>query len=376
MKLDLSAIEKYAQQYASKVCEEFFSKNTNISGQQIMHLSNVGQVNVFIVKELFGKWKADTEKFKSPFFNFEHEDVKSALQSFMNVVSQHIQISRENFEPLLNNSVKKTIILLLDPSKYYDDFVRDSPDFILTKERLALLVKYTKINKGVAEALEKRIGKEEKVYVTEAISWLNEISGNIEFENPDKYLEMLSGKVPLDKQDFIKKVISVLPEPEVEKPALKMAQSFFDADPEELVDDEEAPLPTVAEVTAQIEKEGSPDIKLPNSLNDSFIDDLPTVNDLLKKEVISSNSTTDFGFNKPIKSIADAISLNQKFIFIGRLFDGDISSYNKSLEELDGCVNFNEAKNLMNKSLAPKYNWIMAAEEADEFLEIVSRKYQ
>jgi hypothetical protein len=30
----------------------------------------------------------------------------------------------------------------------------------------------------------------------------------------------------------------------------------------------------------------------------------------------------------------------------------------------------------MNKALAPKYNWIMAAEEANDFLEVVSRKFQ
>jgi hypothetical protein len=31
---------------------------------------------------------------------------------------------------------------------------------------------------------------------------------------------------------------------------------------------------------------------------------------------------SDLAFNRQIKSIADAISLNQKFIFIGKLFEG------------------------------------------------------
>ena len=149
---------------------------------------------------------------------------------------------------------------------------------------------------------------------------------------------------------------------------------------DEEMDDEDAPLPTVAQVQAKFEAEGSiPTVKLPglDRLNDTFTDDLPTVNDLLKKDIIGTGTPlSDLAFSRPIKSIVDGISLNQKFVFIGRLFDGDINSYNKAVEELDNCINFSEAKNLMNKSLAPKYNWIMAAEEANDFLEVVGRKFQ
>ncbi|MES2517192.1 MAG: hypothetical protein V4585_03725 [Bacteroidota bacterium] len=377
MKLDLSAIESYGRQYATKVCDDFFNRNSTINGQQILKLSNVAQVNMFVVSDLFERWKADTEAFKSPYFNFEHEDVKAALKTFMNTVSQHISVKREDFEPMLSNAVSRTIVLLLDPSKHFDDFVRDSPDFTLTKDRLAQLTKYTKINGQVSKALTEKLGSEQKVYVTTALGWLNEIGEKGEFENPDKYLDMLSATVALKKVDFIKST----PKKAVEdSSAMKMSQSFFDLDNEDELDDEDAPLPTVAEVQAKFEQEGpTPEIKLPglDRLNDTFTDDLPTVNDLLKKEVIGNGTPlSDLAFSRPIKSIVDGVSLNQKFVFIGRLFDGDINAYNKAVEELDNCLNFGDAKNLMNKALAPKYNWIMAAEEANDFLEVVGRKFQ
>lgn len=378
MKLDLSAIEKYAQQYAAKVCDDFFNRTATINGQQILKLSNVAQVNMFVVSDLFERWKADTETFKSPYFNFEHEDVKAVLQTFMNMASQHIMVKREDFEPMLSKAVKKTLVLLLDPSKHFDDYVRDSPDFMFTKDRLAQLTKYTKINGQVAKAMTDKMAEEPKVYVTTALGWLSEIDGKGDFENPDKYLEMLSVTVPLHKNNFVKLTAKKVIE---DNSAMKMQQSFFDIDPDdEDMDDEDAPLPTVAQVQAKFEAERPlKNTKLSglDRLNDTFTDDLPTVNDLLKKEIIGTRTPlSDLAFSRPIKSIVDGISLNQKFVFIGRLFDGDINSYNKAVEELDNCLNFSEAKSLMNKALAPKYNWIMAAEEANDFLEVVGRKFQ
>jgi hypothetical protein len=378
MKLDLSAIESYARQYAAKVCDDFFNRMTTINGQQILKLSNVAQVNMFVVSDLFERWKTDIETFKSPFFNFEHQEVKDALKTFMNAVSQHIMVKREDFEPMLANAVNRTLVLLLDPSKHFDDYVRDSPDFTLTKDRLAQLSKYTKINGHVSKALTDKLGDEQKVYVTTALGWLNDISEAGEFENPDKYLEILSTTVPLHKEDLVKSTDKKVVQ---DNSVLKMQQSFFDLDPDdEELDDEDAPLPTVAQVQARFEQEGPlPDVKLPglDRLNDTFTDDLPTVNDLLKKEVISTGTPlSDLAFSRPIKSIVDGVSLNQKFVFIGRLFEGDINAYNKAVEDLDNCINFGDAKNLMNKALAPKYNWIMAAEEANDFLEVVGRKFQ
>jgi hypothetical protein len=189
---------------------------------------------------------------------------------------------------------------------------------------------------------------------------------------------MLSATVPLSKDFLVKSTPTKVFD---DNSSMKMSQSFFDIDPDnEDLDDEDAPLPTVAQVQAKFDQEGPiANVKLPgfDSLNNSFADDLPTVNDLLKKEIVSNATPiSDLAFSRPIKSIVDGVSLNQKFVFIGRLFDGDINAYNKAVEDLDNCLNFGEAKNLMNKALAPKYSWIMAAEEANDFLEVVGRKFQ
>lgn len=368
MKLDFSAVESYARQYAGKVCDDFFNRSAIINGQQILKLSNVAQVNTFVLGDLYERWIQDAVHFRSPFFDFENEEVTAALKTLMNTVSHHIAVKREHFEPVLAGAVSQTIVLLLDPSKYFDDFVREMASVSISKERLVNLAKYTKINNGIAKQLVERVGNDTQAYTSDVIHWLNQIAEHVQFENPDKYLEIFNTTIPCNKNQFY----------EGKGIGNKQSKSFFDTDID-FSKEEDIPLPTVSYVQAKIEKEGIPespkDSYYGSSLNASFQNDLPTVNDLVSKEIIGSGKP-ELAFNRPVKSIADAVSLNQKFLFIGKLFEGDINAYNKALEELDRCKTFMDAKNIMNKSLAPKYNWIMAAEEANDFLEMVSRRFQ
>jgi hypothetical protein len=375
-KLNQPAILAYSQRYAGKLCDEFFTRIPSINGQQILNLSNIGQINTFVVESLYEKWKADTESFKSSYFDFENEAVSQALQSFMNTVSQHIKVSREDFEPLLANATERTIGLLIEPKLYIENILREMPDFQVQSSDLKKMLKYTRLNRALLQKLDEKMADEDSVYVSQAINWLDEVSGPMTFEDPDKYIELLSAKVPVSLDDFYRKnyeetpIVEAMP-PVFEEP--KASTSFFDMD---MHDDEAAPLPTLESLRSsqhieQIVRRPEPET---TTINERLYQDLPTVNDILSRE--SNNATwADTQSRTAIKSIAEGISLNQKFTFIGKLFDGDIHSYHAALAELDQCLTFGDAKNIMNRKLAPKFNWIMAAEEADEFLEIVSRKF-
>lgn len=112
-KLNLSAIEKYSKNYAAKLCDTFFSSNQMISGKQILTLSSVQQVNLLTIKSLYDKWQAETQRLRSPYFDFNSEEAQQALKIFMNTVSQFISVKRENFEPLLVDSVGGNIGIII-----------------------------------------------------------------------------------------------------------------------------------------------------------------------------------------------------------------------------------------------------------------------
>ena len=82
-KISLEAITRYADEYADKVLDRFFSSREKVTGNEIRELCTIQQVNLFVIRELFKSWKEDTKKLQSPYFDYETPEVKEALESLM-----------------------------------------------------------------------------------------------------------------------------------------------------------------------------------------------------------------------------------------------------------------------------------------------------
>src|SRR5690349_3837995 len=104
-KISLEAIARYSEAYSDKLMHGFFSSRDKITGSEILALSNIQQVNLFVIRELFKAWKEETRKQKSAYFDYDSPDVKEALTTFMSVLSNHISINRNDFSPLLKKGV-------------------------------------------------------------------------------------------------------------------------------------------------------------------------------------------------------------------------------------------------------------------------------
>lgn len=373
-KLDLAAVEQYSKRYAAKVCDEFFSRNDAINGQQIMNLSTVGQVNLFVVSNLFSKWQAENARLRSAYFDFENETVQQALKVFMNTLSQYISVKREYFEPLLKEATAHTLVLLLDPKQYFEGMLSDLPDYRFTKEQAKQWSKYTRLNKFVSMGLENKFENKEVVSNSEANIWLNDLCEGATFEEPDKYLSLFSAKVSLEKDSFF----------EPDKPSAP--KSFFDWEPEEMVAEKIEPIVSPKVVEVPVAKPIIFEEKIPEKqgivaaiksneipLHEKFANDEATLNDSLKKE--EPDSLAEVLASKPLESIPAAISLNQKIMFINQLFHGDAVAYTQAIMELEECKHFDEAKSLIIKQYSPKYLWKMSPDEAEEFVEIVRRRF-
>src|SRR5688572_16567831 len=109
------SIEQYSRNLARILSDRYFAANQTINGQQLITFSPVKQINLFIIKELLISWNKEMANLKSPYFDFEDQDVKDALKQFMNVLSRKILIKRPHFEPLLQKAIRDTFKLVLDP---------------------------------------------------------------------------------------------------------------------------------------------------------------------------------------------------------------------------------------------------------------------
>ncbi|WP_394990795.1 hypothetical protein [Emticicia sp.] len=389
-KLNLSAVERYSKAFASKVCDEFFAENSNITGKQILSLSNIQQVNMLTIKALFDKWQADTQRLRSPYFDFNTNEVQQALKSFMNTVSQHISVKREHFEPLLIDSVGETLVLILEPQTFYKELMRDLPNFRFSQENIVPLTKYILINKDVLPKLADKLNGQEFVFANQAMTWLEEMPLTI--ENKDIYLAQFAEKVAIPEE---------LVPSKISPPDNQASKSFFDFEVANITQQRvETHLPKVepvverivevtpigqkqeaifdrkvesvtAKVSEPIVEKAAPKEPDDVRLNDKLAGEQKTLNDHAQ----SNKSVLDYHQNSRIEGITGAISLNQRFLFTNNLFGGNIQAFSHALEELELCKDFSEAKELILKKYVPRYMWDITGAEAEEFIDIIKRRF-
>ncbi len=221
-KISLELIALYGDAYSEKVLEGFFSSKDKITGREILSLSNVQQVNLFVVRELFKTWKEETENLKSFYFDYESPEVKEALGNLMEKLSNNILVDRVHFTPLLKKAVNQTLLVVFDPYDFFSLIISGKNNKLeVTSFREE--IKYLKINKAPLDRLLQKLeGKGvQEISGNEAFAILDQILEEVNFhpEDVDNYLEKFSAVLALDVTKFyVAKQSSESKEPELKFP--------------------------------------------------------------------------------------------------------------------------------------------------------------
>jgi hypothetical protein len=392
-KLNISAIEEYSELYAKRLTNYFFIDNEAVSGKQILKFSDVQQVNLFTVGELFEAWQQETARMKSPYFDYESEEVKEALKVFMDTVSRFIAVRKEHFEPLLIRAVNNTLLLILSPVQYFEQWENTMGTEIFL-DRLKDKLKYFHVNKFIPKTLIDRMEEigQTSVPISLLLRWVNEIieTQADQLVKSEEHLDNFSRKLPIDVSAFrsaTENSISAIP-------AFDNLDQEFQSDvsatyqqtvylPEPVAVKETESVENKVEEKSELESIPPPVSKnismlkasaVEVSLNDRFSRDQQTLNDTLK-QVASKDPTLERHLKTRIENIKSAIPLNQKFVFINELFRGDTSAYHQALNELEHCDTYQSANELLMDKYARNYNWNMEGEEVQAFFEIIERKF-
>jgi hypothetical protein len=109
-------------------------------------------------------------------------------------------------------------------------------------------------------------------------------------------------------------------------------------------------------------------------------DDIKTVSDRFKSHTASIHDSftrsqqyeelSEKLKSKPILDIGTAIGVNDKFIFIKELFNGDPDIYSNTIEVLNNATNFNDAYNY----LIGNFEWDMDSPLVQILLDLIRRK--
>jgi len=321
-RFSLKAVDDYSDDYSSKVTASFFASKERITGQDVLKLSAIQQVNLFVIRELLHAWKHEGQKLYSPYFDYTHPEVAESLAKFQNLLSNHISISRENFQPLLKKAVSKTIYLIVDPYDFFSDILdRQGNGFVRTEE-LRNEIKYLKINQPPLDKLLKRLEEKklEQINGNEAFGLLDQILEEVNFtpEDVETYINQFSAIVPLSVDKLYEKKMQAVNVVKKEAPVV--------VNPKEVVKQE------------------------------------------IKKE---SKSTVAENFQK-IGRIKDNLTINQKFMFTKILFNGDFEIFTQAIDRLDSLDNLKQALNYLDQNYS---EWDKESEEYEEFLELLEKRF-
>jgi hypothetical protein len=334
-KISLELISRYSDAYTEKMLNTVFAAKDKITGPEILSLSSVQQVNLFVVKALFTTWREETRKLKSPYFDFENPEVKEALKSLMDTLSNNIAVDKTHFAPLFKKSVSQTLLAVFDPYDFFSMIIAGENDR-LEVARFREEIKYLKVNKAPLERLLEKLEERgvREISGNEAFAILDQILEEVNFnpEDVDVYLSKFSEVVPLDGNKFYVKG-------QAEPPASPQQNIQTNASKNEPLQQSNVEKPKV-----------------------------PSINDALNK---SSKSLVD-NFQK-IAKIKDSLTINQKFMFTKVLFHGDFELFSKAIDHLDRQDNMKGALRYLEQEHAS--TWDRDSEEFHEFMELVEKRF-
>jgi hypothetical protein len=354
-KISLEAIALYGDAYADKVLKSFFASKEKITGQEILKLCNVQQVNLFVVRELFKNWREETKKIKSPYFDYENPEVKAALDTFMSTASQHILIGQAHFGPLLKKAVSQTLMVIFDPYDFYSMTISGRNNK-LEVGPFREEIKYLKINRA---PLEKMLQKLEETGV-------QEVTGNEAFSILDTILEEVNF-TPEDLEDYIAKFSEIVPLDPSRFIVAKAPDEVVAAQPEAVKEVEPVKEPVKPQpVKVEPVRTEPTKVNQPKSVGD--VKHAPTLNDKM-----NAQQTMLVDNFRKIGRIKDSLTINQKFMFTKVLFHGDFELFSKAIDRLDQFENMNGALRYLEDEYAS--TWDRDSEEFHEFMEMVEKRF-
>ncbi|MGV3502116.1 MAG: hypothetical protein ACO1O1_00300 [Adhaeribacter sp.] len=415
------SIERYSTNLAKDLCDRYFATDQAINGQQLITFTPVRQINLFVIQELLLRWNQEMAHLKSPYFDFDHPEVKEALVQFMNILSRKILVRRPEFEPLLRKAIADTLLWAIDPAQVFEEkFLKVQEE--ISGQKLLSHLKYLDLHKEYVKGFLNGLAPGNLPYG----NVLNQFKTYLLRNNPgeqalDQLLSALNQLSPLDKAELLGQPAPAFPprpetrnwaDPEEEEPMAPAPQPEASPEPN-LVEAPGAPLAMAEPALPEPEPVRIPVVERPQepvapapapapeppafqppipaaparpvyqpenkpangelSLNERLKAEKLTLNDRLAKPVGSTLAENQMG--KKIESLKDSISINQRFSFINELFNGENLEYYQVIQKLDAFDNAEDARNFVTRDLASRYNWSKKEEHVHKLLRLIERKF-
>ncbi len=344
--LNHKVINTYSRDFAEKVCASYFSGNERVGNDQLMEVQPVRQVNLFVVKNLFDAWQKEAENLRSPYFDYNAPKVQEAMERLRNILSRHIQLDRETYQPLLEKATAETLRLILSPYDYYKELI-SIDESLLTTDYLKATSKYLKVNPFIITELITRLEKEKVTNLTR-----------------EKALELLDSVV--DEHDG---------EPDDVEPHIREFGKIHPVTLEELYGGSEKKKSPArqADNDSGMNNNKPENVRPSREKSPSGSDSAETEKRTLHDNLFNKEQSTlaDIHQKQKIQDIRKHLTINQRFMFVNSLFEGNAERFNEVIDHIERQDSVDEAIHYLHAAFS---EWDREGEEAQEFYSIVRRR--
>ena len=178
----------------------------------------------------------------------------------------------------------------------------------------------------------------------------------------------LTTDVPADDYSYIRQE-----EPETIRHELVVDDTWGDDDEEEYQElagiEEKVEVPEITDTQPEVMPEAeSPTPAKPVKAQD---DEVLTINQKISAQMASRTEAALL----PITDLKQAITLNDKLLYVKDLFNGYSLAYSEAIEILNRFKTFDEADTFLKKNYVTKNNWDSKPDTSARFYELLKRRY-
>jgi hypothetical protein len=407
-KINQDFLKQYSAVFAEKLLNAAYENKAHLNGKDILSLSDIKQLNLFVIKSFFNEWQEEVKKLESPLFDYSSREVRKSMIGFMNTLSQHISIKQEHLKPYLERALHDTILLASNIPLYLQEELTEKKSARVTAKFIKSQLKYIVAHKeqllefftsvegeSVREALNKsELYFEDFNASEEEEALISQLSGYLVLEKTDLYIPSFQpDNTQLQDEENVEESIE-----EKEDPATDLitgSSDYFDQEVTESssLDVEEQPereeSPSAAQEELDVLEEESVAEEQSGFDNDAIAvaeehteTEVDGESEASTEEIVADNFTVDqktlaeLHEEKKIESVFEAISINHRYMFLQELFDGDNELFTTALKEVDACDSFDEAVEKLVQNYAKDFFWDMNSDEVKELLKVVYRKFR
>ncbi len=390
-KLNPEALDSYCKSFTTLILQKFYSEYHTISGEQIVNLTPVKQINFFVLKVLFSQWQEETKKFKSPLFDYNNEGVKDALKILVNTLSKNIAIERVDFEPLLEIAVKDTLMLIYEPDYFFEKEI-NAFGTLNYAAPFRGMSKYIKIRKDIFNRISGELNEGniennsseltslifsscENATLEDTASSINLFAQILPLDileedvmpnTVDEEVEEISTYEPSEKEDSIEE--QEIPTP-IEEPSDTNMDDEFEPVAQEADEMEE-----LEEKVTEIESEAEPEP--PSNINEQFASESNIINEQFEEELKPVRTIVEQHQEQKTSELHSSISVNQRYMFLNDLFEGDVEAYNTAISDIENFNSFDNSVEYLMQNYSRKYQWDMTSDEVKELLKVIFKRFR